>query len=116
MARRQRHDSWAKRAELYMKLGKEEKAMKLLQKMEEDDTKPIAKATATATASVPSNIDLDPNQFDAGGAGSDVDEDTGNNPTIKAACNPALDSDDDSSSSHPSQPSDDYRKVKKTPV
>ena len=42
MAKRQRHDSWSKRAELYMKMGQEDKAMEILGMMEEDDKKPAA--------------------------------------------------------------------------
>ena len=119
MARRQKHDSLAKRAELYMKLGQEEKALELLAKMEEDDNKPFAidDSKPKAAASVPTNIDINPDQFPEGGNPEQSDDDDvgEGNPTLKAACNPAFYSDDDSSS-HPSQPSDDSRKVKKTPV
>ena len=96
--------------------------MELLQKMEEDDNKPFvseerSKATASASPSaVPNNIAFDIDQFDKGGNSDEEEEDDHINPTLKAACNPALDSGDNSSSSHPSQPSDDSRKVKKTPV
>ena len=128
MARRQKHDSLAKRAELYMKLGQEEKALELLAKMEEDDNKPIV---SQEEKDLPDNIDVPaaavaPNQFSAG-VDEDTDSDDGN-PTLQAACIPALDDGDDGDEdddedededSHPSQPSDDSRlekRTKKTPV
>ena len=111
IARRQKHDSYAKRAELYLKMGQEEKAMELLAKMEEDDNKPYVSEEKTVL-DVPDDIEVDipaaavaPSQFSKGGNDSS-DSDNGN-PTLQAACNPALDSDDDDESDHPSQPSDD---------
>ena len=79
MARRQKHDSLAKRAELYMKLGQEEKALELLAKMEEDDNKPII----PEEKNVPDDIEVTtaaavaaavaPSQFSEGGkAGKDA--------------------------------------------
>ena len=82
MARRQKHDSLAKRAELYMKLGQEEKALELLAKMEEDDNKPIV---SQEEKDPPDNIDVPaaavaPNH--SAGVGEDSDSDDGAIPRI----------------------------------
>ena len=46
MARRQKHDGLARRADLHLNLGQEEKAMEPLAMMEEDDRNPtIVEAT-----------------------------------------------------------------------
>ena len=126
MARRQKHDSLSKRAEWYMKMGQEEKAMELPAKMEEDDNKPIISEEKEKEKDVPDNIEIPeaavaPNQFSKGGNDDSDSDDNSANPnfTIKAACNPALDSGDNGSSGssdHLSQPSDDSKKVKKTAV
>ena len=96
MAKRQRHDSWSKRAELYMKMGNEAKALEMLQMMEEDDQMPAAKLPKTITI-------------------TGQEEEEQHEPqtmTFKSAPG-ALDSDDDSDESeHPSQPSDDSRAAK----
>ena len=87
--------------------------------MEEDDNKPIV-SQEEKEKNLPDNIDVPaaaavaPSQFSAGvGEDSDSDDD---NPTLQAACNPALDSgdedEDEDEDSHPSQPSDDSRLVK----
>ena len=117
MARRQKHDSWSKRAELYMKLGQANKALELLQKMEDDDNKPYVSNKKNDVQEQVPNVVVAPTQFTEGRQKGDSDSDSDDDeaPTnrgeiIKAACFPSL---SDSDSDHPSQPTDDSRKVKK---
>ena len=107
MAKRQRHDSWSKRAELYMKMGNEAKAMEMLALMEKDDKE---EPKPPATASIPKDITVTQQEK----SNSSSSEEQPEQPTkFKSAVDDALDTGDDSSS-HPSQPSDDSKAVKKT--
>ena len=102
--RRQQHDSWFKRAEMYFRLGDDEKAREYLQKMEEDDVLyQAAKSTASATASVPSVV--------AGAASVPTPAVASAATSVEEEEKEELESVD---SSHPSQPSCDSR-LDKTP-
>ena len=102
--RRQQHDSWFKRAEMYFRLGDDEKAREYLQKMEEDDVLyQAAKSTASATASVPSVV--------AGAASAPTSAVASAATSVEEEEKEELESVD---SSHPSQPSCDSR-LDKTP-
>ena len=105
MARRQRHDSWSKRAELCLKMGNEEKAMEMMDLMEKDDADPLVQDKSD---DVPTDIALegDENQSE-----NDNQSETSKGLTLKEAVPNSLDTDDeiDDTSSHPSQPSNDSR-------
>ena len=91
MARRQQHDSLAKRADLCLKMGVQDKALEMIQMMEADDSKPIGSSSgdAATAATVPKNIEVP----------------EGNN----------AEEEEDDDSHHSSQPSDDSKLVKKNP-
>ena len=93
MARRQKHDSLAKRADLYLKMGQEDKALEMMAKMEEDDVNPIL-VEAPSPATVPKTIDV----------------------AAAAAAQTESKEQDEDESTHSSQPSDDSRLVKKVPI
>ena len=104
MARRQQHDGLAKRAELCIKLGKEEKAMEMIQKMEEDDSKPLA--AVTSAAQVPANISVPNNHGNSKDTSQLLKE-------AEAETDGDIDKEENEEDSHhSSQPSDDSRIVK----
>ena len=90
MARRQQHDSLAKRADLHLKMGMQDKALEMIQMMAADDSKPIGSSSGNAAtvATVPKNIEVP--------EGNNTEE-------------------EEDDSHHSSQPSDDSRLVKKNP-
>ena len=110
MAKRQRHDSWSKRAELYMKMGNEAKAMEMMELMEKDDKEDKKPAAAAAAAAIPKDITIDHDND------SSSEEVVQQQTTFKSAVDDALDSGDDQTSKHSSQPSDDSALVKRVPV
>ena len=86
--KRQRHDSWLKQANLYLRMGNEAKANEMLAMMEKDDT------GETNVASIPGNIEI--NEEDNEEDEEDEDEDKGNEKEEN-------DEDDDEESTHSSQ-------------
>ena len=87
--KRQRHDSWYKRADLFLRMGDNANAALMIQKMEEDDAKPPVDDDAKPPA-IPESIEVaDPN------------------PTMRSAIDGCFDDGDSAEESdHPSQPSD----------
>ena len=109
MAKRQRHDSWAKRAELFLKMGDMNRAEQMLQKMEDDDAND---ALPPPQNNVPSEITTNDN--------SNVEDFQDQDHIAAAMAVPGVtmqgqgndedgDDNDDEESDHPSQPSNDSR-------
>ena len=130
--KKRRLDSMHKSVDAYLRLGDTDKARALLQKIEnlnaEDDRKPAASAAATPTASsLPTSINIgteeeeeqDDEEQDAYG---DEEEDIAPLQMKFTSVPGALDTEDSANkseseeSSHPSQPSDDSRLIKKNPT
>ena len=112
MAKRQRHDSWSKRAELYMKMGQEDKAMEMLSRMEEDEKKvpPVPVNITVANQDEKDDVSTsDEAQQNNTGTPENVLDD-GDEGDTKPGDGDDKDSDQ---STHTSQPSDDSRLVKK---
>ena len=86
--KRQRHDSWSKRADLYLRMGNMEKATEMLAMMEKDDAR---------VASLPEAIEVN-DERETSSTEDDKEADG---------------DDEDEESDHPSQPSDDSLPVKR---
>ena len=95
--KRQRHDSWYKRADLFLRMGDTVNAQLMIQKMEEDDSKVPAIPDSIAVGQEAKEEDEEEQEEDP-------------NPTMKSAIQGCFDDGDSAEeSSHPSQPSDDSR-------
>ena len=93
ISKRQRHDSWSRRADLYLRMGNMEMAQEMIDMMANDD---VVDRNAVTKAAIPEAIEW------------------GNEKKIKGVEEvDSSSSEDDDESKHSSQPSDDSLMVKK---
>ena len=106
--KRQRHDSWYKRADLFLRMGDTANAQLMIQKMEDDDIKVAAAAPDPSVDGIPRSITVGNEEENKQPESEPEQADP--NPTFRSVIDNCLDSGDDGDeSSHPSQPSDDSR-------
>ena len=103
--RRQKHDSWCKRADMCLRMGRVQEAEEMLNGMEKDEQEATGEAAARKAKEVPTGVSVPA----AAASEADTAEAAENTGPFKSVVDDSFDEGDDGSSSHPSQPSDETR-------